>query len=272
MAFFTAEQVTQFRTQGYVAVPDFWSPQEVAAMQAEIERLKRDGLLNNVSTDGDGETRSQGQVNLQICPIYNHSDFFRAMPFAPKLIEAVSELLGDPIMLHLDQIFLKPGQHGAGTNWHQDNAYFKIRDPLKGTAAWTAAHDATIANGTIHLIPGTFNESYEHSRDPYSNHHIRCYPPEERAIPVELPAGGIVFFAYGMPHCTKGNTTEKERAGIALHFLNAEYAHDDLIDEERTTRPYLTGPQESGGLKEYGAQVAGTWNYQVERMSTSDVI
>ena len=38
---------------------------------------------------------------------------------------------------------------GIGTNWHQDNAYFKIRDPMRGTAMWIAAHDATIANGTI---------------------------------------------------------------------------------------------------------------------------
>jgi ectoine hydroxylase-related dioxygenase (phytanoyl-CoA dioxygenase family) len=265
----TAEQVQAFQTRGYVAVPDFWQPREVAAMQAEMERLKAEGLLRNVATDGDGKTHSTAIANLQLCPMYNKSDFFRAMPFAPKVIASVSQLIGDPFLLHLDQVFLKPGRHGAGTNWHQDNAYFKISDPMKGTALWTAVHDANIANGTIHLIPGSMHEVYEHSRDPYSDHHIRCYPPEERAVPIILPAGGVVFFAYGVAHCTRGNTTDKERAGMAMHFLRADYAQSDLIDPARDTRPYLTGPQATGGLREYGVTVAGTWDREVEGLLNS---
>ena len=105
------------------------------------------------------------------------------MPFADKAIQAVRQLIGDPVLLHLDQVFLKPGKQGMGTNWHQDNAYFEIDDPLKGTAMWTAVHDATIANGTIHVIPGSYRVAYEHSRDPYSNHHIRCYRPRTRRWP-----------------------------------------------------------------------------------------
>jgi hypothetical protein len=31
-------------------------------------------------------------------------------------------------------------------------------------------------------------------------------------------------------------------------------------------RPYLTGPPATGGLREYGVTVAGTWEQQVERM------
>jgi phytanoyl-CoA hydroxylase len=147
----------------------------------------------------------------------------------------------------------------------QANAYFGIRDPLKGTAMWIAVHDATLANGTLHVIPDSFREAYEHYRDPYSDHHIRRDPPEERAVPVELPAGGVVFFAYGTAHCTKANTTDRERAGVAFHFLRADYAQKELIAEERDYRPYLTGPHATGGLKEYGVRVEGTWETEVEK-------
>ncbi len=174
-------------------------------------------------------------------------------------------LLGDPLILHLDQVFLKPGRTGMGTNWHQDNAYFKIRDPLMGTAMWIAVHDATVENGTIRVIPDVFREQYEHSRDSYSDHHIRCYPPEERAVDVELPAGGVLFFAYGTPHATGPNRTDSERAGLALHFLRADFAQDELIQPDRDYRPYLTGPQATGGMREYGERVAGTWEREVER-------
>jgi ectoine hydroxylase-related dioxygenase (phytanoyl-CoA dioxygenase family) len=190
---FDDAQIAQFREQGYVAVPDFWTQREVAAMRAELDRLKADGRLRNVATEGDGKTHSQTKQNLQLCPMFPYSNFFRAMPFAPKVAAAVRQLIGDPVLLHLDQVFLKPGKSGMGTNWHQDNAYFQIEDPLKGTALWTAVHDATIANGTMRVVPGSFRERYEHRRDPDSDHHIRCWPPEERAVAVELPAAGRCF-------------------------------------------------------------------------------
>lgn len=113
---FTDAQIEQFQNEGYLAVPDFWNAREVAAMQAELERLKRDGFLRNVATEGDGKTTSQSKQNLQLCPMYNKSNFFRAMPFAPKVRQAISQLIGDPVLLHLDQVFLKPAHHGAGTN------------------------------------------------------------------------------------------------------------------------------------------------------------
>lgn len=267
---FTPEQINQFKEQGYLAVPEFWNADEVRAMQLELKRLQDDGLLNNVATDGDGKTTSSSKANLQLCPMYHKTNFYRAMPFAPKVIEAIRQLIGDPFLLHLDQVFLKPGRHGAGTNWHQDNAYFKISDPLKGTAMWTAVHDATEANGTMRIIPSSFKETYEHSRDPDSNHHIRCYPPEERARLIELPAGGVLFFAYGVAHATGANNTDRERAGVALHFLRADYAQDELIDPNRETRPYLTGPNATGGEREYGVKVAGTWEQEVERVLSGE--
>ncbi len=254
----TSEQVRHFREHGYVALAHFWDARETAALQAEVERFKREGLLRNVTTEGDGKTHSNDHQNLQLCPMSPHSELFRALPFAPKVVEAVGALIGDPVVLHLDQVFLKPARHGAGTNWHQDNAYFHIPDPLRGTAMWTAVHDATVENGTIRVIPGSFREQYEHSRDPYSDHHIRCYPPEDRAVPVELPAGGVVFFAYGVAHATGPNHTDRDRAGAAFHFLNLEHVPADYLDRYngKLRYPILSGPLADGGLSAYGDRIS----------------
>jgi hypothetical protein len=117
------EQAHYFRQHGYLALPEFFSTRETAAIRAEVDRLKREGFLRNVATDGDGKTTSQTLQNLQLCPMYRQSPLFRAMPFAEKVVRAVRQLLGDPLILHLDQIFLKPGKTGMGTNWHQDKPY-----------------------------------------------------------------------------------------------------------------------------------------------------
>ena len=122
-------------------------------------------------------------ISKQLMPIYDKSDLYRALPFADKVKQAISMLIGERFILHLDQSFLKPARHGSGTAWHQDNAYFKIADPWKGVALWIAIHDATIANGTMHVIPGHVSMQHEHSKDPNGQVHIRFYPPEELAVP-----------------------------------------------------------------------------------------
>ena len=262
----TNEQIIHFKTHGYTAVPDFFTRREIQALQAEVERFKRDGLGRNVATDGDGATHSTTKVNLQVIPLYDKSDLIRALPFEQKVTAAVAQLIGDPFLLHLDQLFLKPPGHGLGTDWHQDNAYFKIADPLKGTAMWIAIHDATIQNGTIHVVHDSFKEEYPHDRDPNSDHHIHCQVPEERAVPIELKAGGVVFFCYGTAHSTKANTTDRERAGMAFHFLHTDCVNRANLVERKRGQPLLVGPEATGGEAEYGVRVAGTWEREIDRV------
>ena len=255
------QNLIQFRELGYLVIQHFFAEREISAMKAELERFKREGLLRNVATDGDGKTSSTKVQNLQICPITPKSEFYRALPFHPKIVSVVRQLIGDPVLHHLDQIFLKPGGHGAGTGWHQDNGYFKLSDPAKGVGMWTAIHDSHVANGTMHIVPRAFTTMLEHERDGNSDHHVGCVVDESQAIPVEMAAGGALFFNYGIPHCTKANTTDKERAGLALHFLRTDYKRSD-----QDYGANLTGPEATGGMKEFGVKVEGTWEQQVNRL------
>ena len=258
---FSPSQLAQFQQNGFLAVPHFWNPDEIAAMRAELERLKNEGLLRNVATQNDGETASDQKANLQLCPMSPHSPLFRAMPFAPRVVVAIEQLIGGPVVLQLDQVFLKPAHHGAGTNWHQDNHYFGVEKPTTATALWTAVHDATMQNGTMRVIPRAFETMLEHRRDPDSNHHFRCFPDESSQEIIEIEAGGALFFNYGTPHATGPNLTNSERAGVALHFLNEESNRSARGGLGK--RPYLSGPQATGGESEYGERV--DWEAQVRQ-------
>jgi len=187
-------------------------------------RLFAKGEGGNVATEGDGKTESSRKKNLQIVPLSTRSRFFRDLPFRAEIRQTVRALIGGPLFLHLDQVFMKPARDGAGTQWHQDNAYFKISDPARGTGMWIALDDANLKNGTMQIIPGShLNALLPHVRDMGSNHHICCQPDESRALPVAIPRGGCVFFNYGILHCTKENRSNHERAGLALHFVNGHY-------------------------------------------------
>ena len=86
---------------------------------------------------------------------------------------------------------------------------------------WTAIHDATLDNGTLRVAAG-HKKVLDHVRDGTSAHHITCAASIDPAdeIPLEVPAGGVVFFNFNTPHTTGENQTSAARAAIAYHFLN----------------------------------------------------
>jgi len=226
----TAAQIAHFHSEGWVAVPDYFSADEVAALQREVAALQAAGKLRNVATEGDGKTMATRAVNLQICPVTPASPLIAALKFRERTVASIRALLGDPVVFRLDQIFLKPPGTGAGTRWHQDNAYWHQPDPTKGTGMWIAVHPANRANGTMHIVPRSHLALRDHVRDPGSDHHI--FAPvvrDEDAVAVELPAGGVLFFNFGILHCTHGNHTDRERAGLALHFINGDYTTAEFM-------------------------------------------
>ncbi len=260
----TDAQLSQFRRDGFLAIPEFWTAEEVAAMRGELDRLKAAGLLRNVATDG-------AKANLQITETWKVSPLFRAAALQPKVSVLTSRLLEDgPVFQYFDQIFLKPGRSGAPTNWHQDNHYFKLPDPSMAVGVWTAVHPANVANGTMRFIPGAHRADLPHRRDPDSDHHYRCDPDESGAVPVELPAGGVVVFTYGAPHATGRNDSDTERAGFAMHFAHVERGrtkevhlnrHGQPMDYTpgRPGRPFVAGPEATHGVREYGEDGREAW-------------
>jgi ectoine hydroxylase-related dioxygenase (phytanoyl-CoA dioxygenase family) len=260
----TPAQVQHFQDYGYTTAESFFEADEIQAMLTELERFKREGLGHNVVTEGDGLTPSSTRVNYQVIPLHDKSSLFRALPFADKVITAISQLIGHPVVRHLDQLFLKPARSGEGTAWHQDNAYFKIADPTKATAMWIALHEATLENGTLHVIPNSHREAFEHSRDLNSDHHIHIEVDESRAVPLVLPAGGVAFFNYGTAHATKRNNSDRERAGVAYHFFNYDHREGVHISDHLV---HLSGVNASGGEREYGQRIAGSWHDVVAALS-----
>ncbi len=88
-------------------------------------------------------------------------------------------------------------------------------------------------------------------------------PARRTGCTYRIAAGGAAFFCYGTAHATGPNKTNKPRAGLAIHFLHTDYAKPSLVEENRTTRPYLAGPEATGGLKEYGVKLEGAWGQEI---------
>ena len=164
---------------------------------------------------------------------------------------------------------MKPAKTGLPTNWHTDNAYFRISDPLAGTAMWIAIDDANRENGTLQVIPRAFDDRYKHFPDPNSDHHIRMEAVDAEPVHCELKAGGVVFFCYGTPHATGPNLTDTSRTGVGLHFVNADHLNLEGVAQEPTNQVRLTGEAADGGRSKYGVDLRGTWDAELARVLSS---
>jgi hypothetical protein len=75
----------------------------------------------------------------------------------PELVELVSGVIGDDVILWGCHVFCKPAGDGYETPWHQDGHYWPIR-PLANCTVWVALEDSDRGNGCLRVIPGSHRQ------------------------------------------------------------------------------------------------------------------
>ena len=226
----TTTQRAQFQRDGYLAFPDILTPAEVTAARAALAKL----VQQNSRTPG-----RLGQLLVQFEPVVPAGTadelkvrklmwFCAVNPFLdnlahrhPKIRGIVESLIGDHPILFQEMALIKPPLIGSEKPWHQDNAYFAVTPLDAVIGVWIALDAATVANGCMHVLVG------EHKLGPRRHHHDRdCeIVPQRldpsRAVPVELPAGGAMFFAGLLPHMTPPNQSLDRRRALQFHYRSA---------------------------------------------------
>lgn len=248
----------QFNELGYVALQGVLDEAEVAAarqaltevthelMQAgrrgegELKQAPPGATLNYagpqlVSPGGDCAIHFEPGVEpLQLSDEEAESRFrklmgyqdahptFQALVAHERIQGFLAELIGQKMILKDVMALSKPPFIGSEKPWHQDNAYFNwLPLELMGTA-WIALDDATIENGCMHLLPG------QHTRGALRHYHtIDCEILADRidtsqAVPVELKAGGALFFSAMLPHQTPPNSGSSRRRALQFQYRGVD--------------------------------------------------
>jgi phytanoyl-CoA hydroxylase len=168
---------------------------------------------------------SDDEAELAFRKLHNYhrqDPVFTALVEHPRLRGFLGQLVGQEMLLKDVMALAKPPLIGSEKPWHQDNAYFNWL-PLDwvGTV-WIALDDATVENGCMYLLPG------EHRRGPLRHYHtIDCeiLPDRiraEQAVPIELKAGGALYFSALLPHQTPPNKSVYRRRALQFQYRGVE--------------------------------------------------
>ena len=251
-------QAGQYQELGFVAFEGVLSNDEVAEANRALSQITHD-LLNDAKSGkadlreaGPNATRNYAGIRVQkrdspfnihfevgVDPLsltpdeaelkyrklhgyHQEHPAFAALTDHPRIKGYLEKLIGQKMVLKGEMALAKPPMIGSEKPWHQDNAYFNwLPLHLVGTA-WIALDDATIGYGCMFVLPGG------HTLGALKHHHtIDCeILPDRfdrsRAVPVELKAGGALYFSAMLPHQTPPNRTLNRRRALQFQYRGVE--------------------------------------------------
>jgi ectoine hydroxylase-related dioxygenase (phytanoyl-CoA dioxygenase family) len=205
MARLSAHEIAHYQAEGWV-IPQFRLPAaRVAQMREALDALIRNNpgvrpeKLVSAHVEGDNGEGVRG------------SRQFLELAMDPEIVELVSGVIGEDVILWGCHVFCKPAAEGYETPWHQDGHYWPIR-PLANCTVWVALEESTIENGCLRAIPRSHLGGVLHP-------HLHGTFDEASAVDLELQPGQMSLHDVYMIHGAKANTSDKRRTGVALRYM-----------------------------------------------------
>jgi phytanoyl-CoA hydroxylase len=247
----TEEQVQSFRENGFLYCGPVLTPDELNALRDALARVERGEsekqpeALRNISAG-----KSEGNVVTQIVNIWEAEPAFYAHLFNDRIVKMAAQLMGtDTVRVWHDQVQIKPPKIGGPTIWHQDHPYWPVIQPADLVSAWVALEDATVSNGCMSMVRRS------HQWGPYSGGTVGSDPetwgpdadpsflPEGEKIevvPVEVPAGAVVFHHCLTWHGAPPNRSENPRPAIAVHYMPGWTRYEKEPGKEHMVEHHIT--------------------------------
>ncbi len=224
MARLQPDEIDRYRRDGWL-VPRYRLPApHLAAMQAALDELLRRNpgvrpeKLVSAHVDNPGADNGEGVRGVAR---------FLELARDPQIVELVSGVLGDDLILWGCHVFCKPAAEGFETPWHQDGHYWPIR-PLANCTVWVALEPSTRANGCLRVIPGSHRAKqlhahlYEDRSDLTLNQRLAAGAFDEAdAVDIELEPGQMSLHDVHMVHGAAANRSDRRRTGVALRYMPA---------------------------------------------------
>lgn len=194
--------IEHVKKHGYVLLPSILDPKLVQDALNEIDQMTSTAKEAMV-----GRNPFEGVNTNRIYSLLNKTRVFDDFTIIPRVL-ALNDYFLDPgyQITSFHTIQINPGE--AGQELHHDDAFCHFprpRQPL-GTAIMVALDSFTAENGATSMIPGSHTWNAERT------------PKAEEAIPMECPAGSVLYFIGTTWHGAGANRSEKPRRSLTVQY------------------------------------------------------
>jgi len=220
--------IDQYEREGFLVLRDVFTPEEVANLQAELERLRHQAESLDrpevITEKGSRQVRS-------IFKVHELSAVFAKLAADERLAGLASYLLGDDVYLHQTRMNYKPGFHGKEFYWHSDFETWHIEDgmPLpRALSISVSLTDNTPHNGPLLVMPGSHKHYVVCEGETPPDNYQMSLQAQEIGVPSDEnlawlandgglvdtagPAGSVLIFDSNLMHGSNSNITHLPRS------------------------------------------------------------
>ncbi|MDJ1133080.1 ectoine hydroxylase [Streptomyces iconiensis] len=233
-----AADLAGFERDGFLAIDQLVTPDEVDAYRAELERLTSDPEIRSdersIVEPKSGEIRS-------VFEVHKLSEVFAELVRDPRVVGRARQILGSDVYVHQSRINVKPGFGATGFYWHSDFETWHAEDGLprmRTVSVSIALTENYDTNGGLMIMPGSHKTflgcSGETPKDNYkkSLQMQDAGTPSDESLTKFAEAHGIRLFT-GKPgsatwfdcNCMHGsgdNITPYARSNVFIVFNSVE--------------------------------------------------
>jgi ectoine hydroxylase-related dioxygenase (phytanoyl-CoA dioxygenase family) len=220
------DELRSFSSSGFVTMTSIAPADEVAGIRKILQELvdRRAGEKEGSFFDTMEGSTSRGV--LRSIQINNPSLYHRQLletNYVRNATRIAHQVLSPQCFLLSDFLLLKPANVGAGTPWHQDEAYSDPEYDHAQLTFWMPLQDVGPQDGCMIYLPGSnLMGVLQHrslNNDPHT-HAFECAVSfsDEQSVHCPLPAGGCAIHGQRTLHCSTNNVSNVDRYAYLLTF------------------------------------------------------
>ena len=232
----TEAQVQQFESEGYLALGQVASDDQLAKLQQRLDDLTLGSLHNEriqyqiepALRDKLGVAKGYDYVGPS--PHYrkltqlDQDPVFREYFCHPTFLSLLERLLGPDVTISRAFALLKPAFDGSPLRWHQDAGPGHPAEPGRFCTIWTAMDEAQVENGALEILPGTQELGLLQHRvqDGGSQLEVEADKREGQEVPLPAKPGEAYLLNNYVLHRSGPNPTPHRRRAVTLCYKHAD--------------------------------------------------
>ena len=233
----THDQVRLFRHNGYLKLD--------GRLPSAMEDSLKEAIWRDMRGEAEPVVRDLRERVVRLSQILNRDPIFRQAAAHPPLLDALESLLGPNIEI------VKNRHNHATLNLAQPDQPDEVgihRDCVEWSRSLISVlfylEETTLDNGCTLIVPGThLLPGIEVLHNVHEEDWIEASGILQQAVPVPMPAGGILAIDGLIFHRIGVNTTDSTRMSMTIGYHSA----DELSDLEDPKRRLVRGERRYRG-------------------------
>ncbi|MBL1097225.1 ectoine hydroxylase [Streptomyces coffeae] len=234
----TESGLSDFDRDGFLAIEQLITPDEVAVYRDELNRLIHDP---EVRADGRSIIEPKSKDVRSVFEVHRISEVFANLVRDERVVGRARQILGSDVYVHQSRINVKPGFGASGFYWHSDFETWHAEDGLpnmRTVSISIALTENFDTNGGLMIMPGSHRTFLGCAGETPKDNYKKSLQMQDAGIPSDEAltafadkhgirlftgkAGSATWFDCNAMHGSGDNITPYSRSNVFIVFNSVE--------------------------------------------------